>query len=167
MKKDILTEQAVYTGFVNTPKNFEINDKELIKDIYESKFTNNEFKFSKNWDLLNTYIREFLQLKFNLHLHNKKTWGNIFNIKENYHYLLEVDLNDLKNSPDYVCLYGASIENCLINIHYDDNKNKGKEYKVQLKNNMFVIFSSSNYFDIINNQKNDLNYILNMTYVSI
>ena len=166
MNKKILTEQAVYTGFVNTPKNFEINDKELIKDIYESKFTNNEIKFSKNWDILNKYIIEFIQLKFHLGLKNKKTWGNIFRPKENYFYSLEVDLNDLKNSPDYVCLYGVDVKNCFINIHYDDNRNKGKQYRIELKNNMFVIFSSSNYFDIINNQENDLNYIQNITYES-
>lgn len=165
MNKNILTEQAVYTGFINTPKNYEIDSKELIKDIYESKFINNEFKFSKNWDLLNTYIREFLQLKFHLNLKNKKTWGNIFRPKENCFHLLEVDLNDLKNSPDYICLYGVNVSNCLINIHYNDNRKKGKEYKVELKNNMFIIFSSLNHFDIINNQ-NDLNYILSTTYES-
>lgn len=166
MNKKILTEQAIYSGFVNTPKNFEVNDKELIKDIYESKFTNNEIKFSKNWDILNKYIIEFIQLKFHLSLRNKKTWGNIFRPKENYFYSLEVDLNDLKNSPDHVCLYGVNVKNCFINIHYDDNRNKGKEYRIELKNNMFVIFSSSNYFDIINNQENDLNYIQNITYES-
>ena len=42
MEKKVLSEQALYFGNVDMPKNFEIDQKKLTQDILESSFTNKE-----------------------------------------------------------------------------------------------------------------------------
>ena len=72
MEKKVLAEISLYYGKVSTPKGFEINWSELAHHILHSKIHNQTFLFSKEWDALNIYCREHLQLKYNLKLVNKK-----------------------------------------------------------------------------------------------
>ena len=64
--------------------------------------------FFKTWDKLNRYIIEHVRIKFNLNLVNKKTWGKMYfpNVKTDP--TIEVNPVDLRNSPDFVCLYGVN-----------------------------------------------------------
>ena len=73
MEKKVLSEQALYFGNIDMPKNFEIDQKKLTQDILESSFTNKEFPFSRTWDMLNTYIREHVNLRHKIELINKET----------------------------------------------------------------------------------------------
>ena len=164
MKKKVLSEQLLFSGQVSMPKGFEINLEKLSKNILDSLITKSEFKISKNWDMLNTYIIENINLKHGLRLENKKMWGNVYEPKERTHTLLEADLFDFKNSPDYILLYGVNVENCFIKISYDDNRFKGEGYDIELKNNMFIIFPSTNTYTISNKQTENLNLIHTIVY---
>ena len=77
---------------------------------------------------------------------------------------LDLDLVDLRNSPDYTMLYGVNVNNCSVRIYYDDNRRKGRSWDIKLSNNDFIIFPSTQQYFITNNQKDNLNLILKITY---
>ena len=164
MKKKVLTEQSIYYDNVSMPKHWEIDQNELAHHILDSNLNNKEFYFSKTWDKLNTYIREHINLKYGFVLINKETWGDIYTSQQTSIPLLNIDPVDLRNSPDYTLLYGVKVEGCMVRIYYDDNRRKGRSWDIELKNNMFIMFPSTNMYYITNNQKDSLNFIQTMTY---
>ena len=164
MEKKVLTEQALYYGDVSMPNGFEINSDKFKADILQAKLENNNFKFSKNWDKLNTFIKDYINLKYKISLVNKSTFGNFYKPFTLTEPSLQVDPVDLRNSPDFVLLYGVQVKDCFIKIFYDDNRRKGRSWDVELKNNMFVMFPSTNMYIIGNNDSKDLNFIQTITY---
>ena len=97
MQKKVLTEQALYYGNVNMPKDWHIDSDKLSQDILQSSFTNRQFPFSKNWDRLNTYIRDYIRVEHDISLFNKNSWGDIYKPNQTSKLLLNVDLVDLIN----------------------------------------------------------------------
>jgi hypothetical protein len=164
MYKRILSEQALYYGNISMPKGFEIDQEKLTNDILQSSLNNKDFPFSRTWDMLNTYIREHINLEYGFQLVNKNTWGNIYKPSEQSIPLLNIDPIDLRNSPDYTLLYGVKVDNCMVRIHYDDNRRKGRSWDMQLKNNMFIMFPSTNMYYVKNNQKESLNFVQTLVY---
>jgi hypothetical protein len=164
MQKKVLTEQSVIYGKILMPKGFEIDSFQLSKSILESLYKNKDFIFSKDWDKLNTYIIDYVNVNYNLKLVNKKTWGNIYTPNEKTEFLFNVDPVDLRNSPDYTCIYGINTLDCMIKIYYDDNRRKGRSYDIKLEPNMFIMFPSTNLYHIDNKQKQSLNFIQTITY---
>jgi hypothetical protein len=114
--------------------------------------------------MLDKYLSEHINLKFNLNLVNKKTWGDIYKPLETSEPLINIDPVDLRNSPDFTLLYGVRTENCKVRIYYDENRRKGRSWDIELKTNMFLMFPSTNMYCIKNNQKNSLNLIQTITY---
>ena len=136
IQKNILSETSIYFGKVKMPKGFEIEEDELVKNIILSSYYENvEYPFSRTWDKLKTYVLDFLRIEHNLNLINKKTFGNFYEKNEISQPKLEIDPIDLKNSPDFVFLYGVEIDpkTCEIIIHYDNNRRKGKTWKIFLE----------------------------------
>jgi len=164
MEKKVLSEQALYYGDVSMPKGFEINYDKFKADILQADLEKNNFKSSRNWDKLNTFIKDHINLKHQVNLVNKSTWGNFYKPFTLTEPLLQVDPVDLRNSPDFVLLYGVQVKDCFIKIFYDDNRRKGKSWDIELKNNMFVMFPSNNMYIIGNNDSKDLNFIQTITY---
>jgi len=164
MKKKVLTEQAIYTDEIKLPKGFEINPFDLSQGVLKKLFLDKNSIQSKHFDQLNRYIIENCELRHKLKLINKKTWGTIFTPNEEYTCLSSVDPIDLKNSPDFVCLYGINTEECYVTIFYHDNRRKGKNIKLPLKYNSFIMFPSTNTYTISNNQKSSLNFIQTITF---
>ena len=164
MQKKVLTEQSIYYGDVSMPKHWEIDPNDLAHHILHSNLTNEKVKLSRTWDKLNAYVREHINLKFKINLINKETWGNIYNPQQVSLPLLNIDPVDLRNSPDYTLLYGVKVDGCSIRIHYDSNRRKGRSWDIPLKNNMFIMFPSTNMYYITNNQKDSLNFIQTITY---
>jgi hypothetical protein len=164
MKKIILTEQALYYGDVSMPKGFEIDRDKLSGDILQSTFTNSEFPFSRAWDMLNTYIREHINVEYGFQLVNKKTWGDMYKPNQQTVPLLNIDPVDLRNSPDFTLLYGVKVKDCNVRIHYEDNRRKGRSWDIPLLNNRFIIFPSTNMYYLTNNQKDSLNFVQTITY---
>jgi hypothetical protein len=164
MHKKVLSEQALYYGDVDMPKGFEIDQEKLTNDILQSTFNSKEFPFSRTWDMLNTYMRDFIGLEHGINLVNKSTWGNIYKPNETTIPLLNIDPVDLRNSPDFTMLYGVKVKDCFVRIHYEDNRRKGRSWDIELKNNMFIMFPSTNMYYITNNQKDSLNFVQTITY---
>jgi len=163
MQKKVLSEQALYYGDVAMPKGFEIDRDKLQSDILKSRINNKEFPYSREWDKLNTYLREHINVEYGFQLINKETWGNVYKPKEISIPLLNIDPVDLRNSPDYTLLYGVNVKDCSVRIHYDDNRRAGRSWDMPLTNNQFIMFPSTNMYYITNNQKDSLNFILTIT----
>ena len=164
MQKKVLSEIGLYYGDVAMPKGFEIDRKKLQEDILSSRINNKKFPFSRNWDMLNTYIREHINVEYGFSLISKETWGNVYKPKEISVPLLNIDPVDLRNAPDYTLLYGVNVKDCSVRIHYDDNRRAGRSWDIPLKNNEFIMFPSTNMYYITNNQKDSLNSILTITH---
>ena len=164
MKKKVLSEQSLYYGDIDMPKGFEIDQEKLTNDILQSTFNSKEFPFSRTWDMLNTYMRDFIGLDYNINLVNKNSWGDIYKPNQTSKPLLNVDPVDLRNSPDFTMLYGVKVDKCWVKIYFDDNRRKGRSWDIELKNNMFIMFPSTNTYIISNDQKESLNFIQTITY---
>ena len=164
MQKKVLSEQSLYFGDILMPEGFEIDRKELSHYVLHYNFTGKEFQFSRTWDMLNTYVKEHINLKHKIKLVNKKTWGNIYYPLETTPPLINVNALDLKDSPDYTLLYGLKVDNCNVRINYDDNRRKGRSWDIPLENNKFIMFPTTNMYYITNNQKDSLNFIQTITY---
>jgi hypothetical protein len=164
MQKKVLTEQALYYGDVVMPKDWDIDREKLSKDILESNIKNSKINFSKNLDILDTYIKEHIFLEYNISLIEKNKWGNIYKPAETTIPLLNIDPVDLRNSPDFTLLYGVKVKDCMVRIHFEDNRRKGRSWDIELKDNMFIMFPSTNMYYIKNTQKDSLNFIQTITY---
>ena len=164
MQRQVLTEQSLFYGDIDMPKGFEIDQEKLTNDILQSTFNSKEFPFSRTWDMLNTYMRDFIGLDYGINLVNKSTWGNIYKPNETTIPLLNIDPVDLRNSPDFTMLYGVKVKDCNVRIHYEDNRRKGRSWDIELKNNMFIMFPSTNMYYLTNNQKDSLNFVQTITY---
>lgn len=162
--KITLSEIDLHHGTITMPKGFEIDNDQLQKDLLNSIITDSQYPFSKDWDKLNTYIRDHFGCIYDRTLINKITSGYCF--KENECSMPEKDCDpvDLKNSPDYVMLYGINVENCNVRIYYNDNRRAGRSWDIPLENNKFIIFPSTQLYFINNSQKNKINSILKITY---
>tara|TARA_R110002020_G_scaffold129428_1_gene289771 strand:+ start:213 stop:716 length:504 start_codon:yes stop_codon:yes gene_type:complete len=164
MKKKVLSEIGLYYGDVNMPKGFEIDRDKLQSDTLKSQVSNNAFPFSRSWDMLNTYIREHINVEYGFELVNKESWGNVYKPQAISVPLLNIDPVDLKNSPDYVLLYGVKVKDCSVRIHYNDNRKAGRSWDIPLTDNKFILFPSTQMYYITNNQKDSLNFIHTITY---
>jgi hypothetical protein len=164
MQKKILSEIGLYYGDVAMPKNWDINREQLQNDILKSDVTDSPFPFSKTFDMLNTYMRDHINLKYEFSLINKETWGNIYKPLEISIPLLNIDPVDLTNSPDYTFLYGVNVKECMVRIHYNDNRRKGRSWDIPLTNNKFIMFPSTCMYYLTNNQKDSLNFVQTITY---
>jgi len=164
MKKKVLSEIGLYDGDVEMPKGFEIDRDKLQSDILKSQIHNKEFPYSREWDKLNTYLREHINVEYGFSLINKKTWGNVYKPQEISVPLLNIDPVDLRNAPDYTLLYGVNVKDCSVRIHYDANRRAGRSWTMPLTNNTFIMFPSTQMYYITNNQKDSLNFILTITH---
>ena len=66
MKKKLLSEIAIYHGQVKMPEGWDINREILAKDMIARELFDNTFRFSKEWDRLNKYIIEYMNVKYNI-----------------------------------------------------------------------------------------------------
>ena len=166
MHKKVLSEIALYHGTIDMPKGWDIDREKLAQDILTSNLFGKEFPFSKKWDMLNTYMRDHVNLEYGFQLVNKKTWGDIYKPKEASLPLLQVDKVDLRNSPDFVFLYGVKLakDSCFVRIHFDDNRRAGRSWDIPINNNSFVMFPATQMYYISPNTSDELNFIQTITY---
>jgi hypothetical protein len=80
--------------------------------------------------------------------------------------LLQVDKVDLRNSPDFVLLYGVKLakDSCFVRIHFDDNRRAGRSWDIPLNNNQFIMFPATQMYYISSNTSDQLNFIQTITY---
>jgi hypothetical protein len=162
INKKVLSEIAIYQGKVKMPKGFEIEKDELVKNILLSKYYENlNYSFSISWDKLKTFIIDFMTTEYDMSLVPHVNYGNFYERGETSKPKLEINLMDLKNSHDFVLLYGVEIDpnTCKIIINYDDNKRKGKRFEYNLNNDDFIMFPTSQLYYVENNKNSYLNFI--------
>ena len=165
MQKKVLSEIALYYGDITMPKGFEIDRTKLQSDILKDHIYNlKEFPFSRSWDMLNTYLREHIQVEYNFCLINKQTWGNMYKPQEKTIPLLNINPVDLRTSPDFTCLYGVNVIDCMVRFHYESNRRAGRHWDIPLENNKFIMFPSTCMYYLTNTQKESLNSVLTITY---
>tara|TARA_Y100001937_G_C6871172_1_gene220663 strand:+ start:7 stop:519 length:513 start_codon:yes stop_codon:yes gene_type:complete len=164
IKQNILSKIDLFHGTISMPKNFEINNDIIKKDILTHIVQDCPFPFSKDWDKLNCFLREHISCDYNFVLINKSVNGLMFKSLESNLPESETNKVDLRNSPDYVMLYGVDVENCNVRIYYDDNRRAGRSWDMPLETNKFIMFPSTLIYHINNNQKDKLNFILKTTY---
>jgi len=164
MQKKVLTEQALYFGDVDMPKDWDIDRNKLLNDILLSVTHKKNFPFSRTFDMLNTYVRDHIGIEYELTLINKDTFGNIYKPGEISQPFINIDPVDLRNSPDYTLLYGVQVKDCMVRIHYEDNRRKGRSWDIPLTNNKFIMFPSTNMYYLTNNQKDSLNFVQTILY---
>ena len=146
------------------PKGWDIDRNKLLSDILQSKIQNKPFPFSRTFDMLSTYLRDHINVDYHFTLIEKEKWGNIYKPEEISVPLLNIDPVDLRNSPDYTVLYGVKVKDCMVRIHYQDNRRKGRSWDIPLENNKFIMFPSTNMYYLTNNQKDSLNFVQTITY---
>jgi len=167
INKQTLSEISVYQGIVEMPKGFEIEKDELIKNITLSSYYENiKYPFSITWDKLKTYVCDFMRVEYNINLVSMESHGTFYEKNEISKPKLEVDLINLRNSPDFVFLYGVEIDpkTCQIELFYDDNRRKGKSSVIFLENNKFIMFPATQLYYIKNIKNSYLNYIQTITF---
>ena len=64
MQKKVLSEQALYYGDVAMPKGWDIDRDKLSNDILQSIIQKKDFPFSRTFDMLNTYMRDHINLDY-------------------------------------------------------------------------------------------------------
>lgn len=148
--KVILSEKLLFTGDIKMPGETFV-DRKTIKESKE---------FSREHQIVNQWIMEHIESEFFFKIVNIDYWCDA---SEKSVPLLQVNPMDYKNSPDYVMLYGVDVEDCDVNIYYDDNRRKGKVWNISLNNNKFIVFPSTCMY-YIDNLKERKNYILTILY---
>ena len=177
MQKKVLSEIDVY---IDTVKIVKIDRNKLKNDIFnsfvsEKRLSHNkkdysyhdfEVPFSKPLEWLSAYLQDHFKADYHRTLIGKKEWGNIYNSCESSISRNQVNLIDLKKSPDYTCLYGVDVaqDSCELVIEYDDNRRKNKTWHIPLENNKFIIFPSTQRYFISPNTSKQMNVFLTMAY---
>ena len=164
IKQTILSKINLITGSILMPKGFEIDKDILVDNILKSNLTDSSLPFTKEWDKINKYIIEHILVEENIILYNKESFGNMYKPETTSLPIQNLDPLDYRNSPDYVCLYGVSTKSCFIKIYYDDNRRKNRSWDIELKDNYFIMFPTTQKYCVINKQKESLNFILTTTY---
>ena len=177
MQKKVLSEIDLYIDTVqvikidrNKLKNDIINSfafsKRLSKNKKDYSYQDFEVPFSKPLERLRDYIRDHFVGDYERTLILKKDWGNIYNPYESSVTRHQVDLVDLRNSPDYTCIYVLDVakDSCELVIEYDDNRRKSRTWHIPLKDNQFIIFPSTQRYFISQNKSKQMNVFLTMAY---
>ena len=156
MQKVVLSEINLIHGDVKTPKGYEINRKKIKNIILDSyvkrdRISNNKLDYSYNdykvkycqelqW--LKDYLRDHFQLEYRYSLIPKIDFGNVLTPNERSYIRNNVDPVDLRNAPDYTCVYGVDVNgDCDLVIEYNDNRRAGRTWYIPLKNNKYLYFS--------------------------
>ena len=164
---------------METPKGYEINRKKIKNIIIDSyvnqkRISNNKLDYSYNdykveycqelqW--LIDYIKDHFQAEHYSSLIPKINFGTVLTPNEKSYIKNNVDPVDLRNSPDYTCIYGIDInKDCDLVIEYNDNRRAGRTWHIPLENNKYCIFPSTQRYFFTANKSDKLNIILTSTY---
>jgi len=170
INKKVLSETALYFGNLKMPKGYEIEKDLLVKNITLSQYYEDvEYPFSRTWDKINTFITDFMRVEYKIDLQSKNYYGSFYERNEISEPQLHLNFSNLKDSPDFVCLYGVEIDSnsCNIIINYDDNRIKNLKHEIKLRTNEFIILPSSVSYYIKNLNNTYLNYIQSILYTKV
>jgi len=177
MLKKVLSETDLYIDTVHIIKidrkkikndilnSFTLN-KRLSKNKKDYSYQDFEVPFSQPLQWLKDYIRDHFRVDYYRTLIGKKEWGNVYSPHTSSYTRHQVKPLSLKDSPDYTCLYGLDVakDSCELVIEYDDNRRKNRTWHIPLKDNLFIIFPSTQRYFISQNKSKQMNVFLTMTY---
>jgi len=169
MKKNTLSELAVYDGNLDLPKGLDFNPESLRADILDYHTSlDKPFAYSKNLDILDKYIQDYFNLQYKRFLIRREVSGFIIGKGEQTENMFEADPMNLKDATDFVLLYGVKIkkDSCNVILEYDDNRLKNRWYNKEFHENSYMIFPSTTVYRIAKNESSLTNYILKITYES-
>ena len=177
MQKKVLSEIDLYSDFVEVIK---IDRAKLKNDILNSlvaeqrlsqKKTDYSYEdftipFSKPLQWLKDYIRDHFRGDYGKTLIPQKEWGNVYRQNESSYPRHQVEPLLLKESPDYICIYGVDVskDSAELVIEYDDNRRKNRTWHIPLENNKFIIFPSTQRYFISQNKSKQMNIFLTLLY---
>jgi|TARA_R100001530_G_scaffold69912_1_gene49548 hypothetical protein len=181
MKKTILSETAIYTGTIDSPKGYEIDREKIKKEAVQGYVLNNRKHFIENtWEhkdyklmryipelrFVEDYIRDFFKIKAGLVLEPKDYYVNILEHLEQSYSRNNLNLNHLLDSSNYTMIYCVDVteKSSSIVIEYDDHLRINKLHQVPIKNNKFIIMPSTLRYFISENLSEDPNIFINITY---
>ena len=181
MQKKVLSEIDLYYGKIDMPKGFEIDRTKIKNDIINSyikdegltnnkrsyAYTDYKVPFSQPLQWLQDYIRDHIKVEYDFTLVPKLIWGNVFDYNQKSFTRNTIDPVDLRNSPDYTLIYGVDLgddKETGVVIEYDDNRRKGRDWHIPLKNNDFIMFPATQRYMITENTSNKLNTIVVINY---
>ena len=61
-------------------------------------------------------------------------------------------------------MLNIKVKDCMVRIYYEDNRRKGRSWDIELTDNKFIMFPSTNMYYLTNNQKDNLNFVQTITY---
>ena len=177
MQKKVLSEIDLYTDTVQVIKidrakikndilNSFVSQKRLSNNKKDYSYQDFEVPYSKPLAWLKDYLRDHFKVDYYKTLIGKKEWGNVYNPDESSFTRHQVEPLLLKYSPDYTCLYGLEVakDSCELVIEYDDNRRKNRTWHIPLKDNLFIIFPSTQRYFISQNKSKEINVFLTMMY---
>ena len=173
MHKVILNEESIFFDFVNSPKNFEINRDEIKHGIMYGYINNknlNQYPVDHclPLDYFEEYIQHFFTQKinyeFNIVLRNK--YGFLLKQDESVSLKNDINILDLKHSPDYTLIYGVELEDMSSNliVHHNNKKIPNCTWTIPMQNNKFIIFPSHLNYEITKNMSKINGCYLIQTY---
>ena len=181
MDKKVLSEIAVYGGEVVMPKGFEIDRKKIIANILDAgaeetkppkepiiyyRTKDCEFSGSRPLDVLDTYVREHINLEHGVRVIRKRIFGNTYQSNEQSFLRHQVYPAHLYNSPDFTMIYAAEVaqNSCSLVIEYDDHRRVGLSCHIPLITNHFFMFPATQKYMISLNRSSHINCLVTMTY---
>jgi hypothetical protein len=181
MDKKVLSEIALYHGSLDMPENFDIDRKKIASDILDAgakkdseakdgfyyKAKDCPIGFSRQSDMLHTYIIEKLKAYYEEMVALDECYGNVFQPQEQSYLRNHTRPMSMQDSPKFTMLYGVSIgtdAKSRIIIEFDDNRLKNQTCMLTLEENDYVLFPSTLKYMILPNQSFRTHIILTSTY---
>ena len=177
MHQKVLSQVDIYTDVV---KGVEIDRQKIKSDLLlnlvagkklsknKRDYNSQDFKvtFSHPVQWVQDYIRDHFKALHHKSLVPDKEWGNLYSPRESSLSRHQINPWDLKNSPDYTCIYVVDMakDSCELVIEYDDNRRQHNTWHVSLENNKVVIFPSTQRYFITSNNGSQMNVFLTFTY---
>jgi len=182
MNKKILSETCLFEGEVKMPKHYEIDRYRIKSEILDSKlhhktisdnpyhyaYSDYEVPTSKTLNLLREYISENIYMDHNMRISPRLSFGNVFDPKQQSFFRNSIDPVNIKESPDYVMIYGVDVDkDSSVVIETKDKRGIEKLSLFNIKNNHFLLFPSYLKFFINENTSFQTNVFLTTTYIMV
>tara|TARA_R100001086_G_scaffold79077_1_gene38446 strand:+ start:1610 stop:2158 length:549 start_codon:yes stop_codon:yes gene_type:complete len=182
MNKKTLLEIALFEGEITLPKNHQVDRYKIKSDILQSKLDNktvssNPYAFafsdysietSAPLNLIRSTIAEKLNVYHQIGVESRLSFGNVFDPKQQSFFRNMIDPVNIKESPDYVMIYGVDVDkNASVVIETKDKRGIDQLSVYPIANNHFVLFPAYLRFFMNENDSSQTNIFLTTTYVKL
>ena len=182
MNKKILVETVLFEGEIVLPKNHQIDRFKIKSDILQAKLENktsssNPFAFafsdysietSRPLNLIRSTIAEKLQVYHKTIIEPRLSFGNVYEPKQQSFFRNMIDPVNIKESPDYVMIYGVDVDkNASVVLETKDKRGVDQLSVYPIITNHYIMFPSYLKFFVNENDSFQTNIFLTTTYVKL